>query len=214
MSISPSSVSAGTANTPSLEEPQTRASLISTVSQLLILYGVYVFISGWAFLDYYFRYYGIDPRWLDIGSYDILIKGFTALFTGGGWLWPLYILLIVIPVIAEFEVRRATLSVLLVSGALIVILLGVYWVSRNAGEAMAKKDKGDQSTLASITFRDKAENVQYHGKLVLFRSGTYFVHDAEPIPNPKTGITSYGSNIEVSVFRAEDITDIRIAEHQ
>jgi hypothetical protein len=30
--------------------------LISAVSQLLVLYAIYVFISGWAFLDYYFRY--------------------------------------------------------------------------------------------------------------------------------------------------------------
>lgn len=211
MPTSPTSGSELTTNAPPLQESR---SLISTVSQLLILYAVYVFISGWAFLDYYFRYYGIDPRWLDIGSYDIFIKGFTALFTGGGWLWPLYVLLILIPVIAEYKVRNTLRSALSVSGALIVILLGVYSVSRSAGEAMAKRDKGDQSTLSSITFRDKAENVQYHGKLVLFRSGTYFVHDAEPIPNQKTRASSYGSNIEISVFRAEDITNIRIAEHQ
>src|SRR5258708_36159885 len=89
--------------------------LIWAVSQVLVLYAIYVSISGWAFLDYYFRYFGLDTRWLDLSIYDILIKGFTVLFTGGALLWPLYIALILLPLVAERKFRNTIGSVLAIT---------------------------------------------------------------------------------------------------
>src|SRR6266404_8016741 len=132
-----------------------RGGLVSAVSQLLVLYAIYVFISGWAFLDYYFRYFGVDTRWLDLSTYDVLIKGFTVLFTGGWGLWPLYFLVIVVPLIAERKFRTSIGSILFVTLVLLAILLSVYLVSRKTGEAMAIKDKSENTTLPSVTFRVK-----------------------------------------------------------
>lgn len=194
-----------------------KAGLISTVSKLLALYAVYVFISGWAFLDYYYRYYGVDTRWLDLTTYDILIKGFTVLFTGGWGLWPLYILLIALPLIAERKVKNRIWSVLAITVVLLLILLGVYWVSRTAGQRMAQVDKSDSTTLPPIVFRLKSTKLQYHGKLLGFRSGTYFIHGLALVPGqpPSSGdISETPSPLELSMIRAEDVTDVTVGEHQ
>ena len=129
-----------------LAEESTESGLVSAVSKLLVLYAIYVFISGWAFLDYYFRYYGVDTRWLDLSVYDILIKGFTVLFTGGSLLWPLYLILIAVPLIAERKLKNQVWSVFTVTVLLLAVLLAVYTVSRRAGEERARLDKSNNST--------------------------------------------------------------------
>jgi hypothetical protein len=198
-------------------EDQDAGGLISTVSKLLVLYAVYVFISGWAFLDYYYRYYGVDTRWLDLTTYDILIKGFTVLFTGGWLLWPLYVVLITLLLIAERKLQNRIWSVLVITITLLAILLAVYIVSRRAGERIAQADKGDSTTLPSIIFRLRSSKLQYHGKLLGFRSGVYFVHGVALVPgqNSSSADTSgSSSDLELSMIRAEDITDISVIEHQ
>jgi len=190
--------------------------LVSAVSKLLLLYAIYVFISGWAFLDYYFRYFGVDTRWLDFSIYDVLIKGFTVLFTGGWLLWPVYLLLITVLLIAERKLKVQIWSVLTV----IILLLGVLWlvytISRGAGEERARLDKGNNSTLPAITFTQKTSRLQYHGKLLAFRAETYFIHGVELIPGQnRTALNpSDGSTLELSLLRAEDITDVTIVEHR
>lgn len=191
--------------------------MISTVSKLLLLYAVYVFISGWAFLDYYYRYYGVDTRWLDLTTYDILIKGFTVLFTGGWLLWPLYVVLIALPLIAERKLQNRIWSVLAITATLLVILLAVYVVSRRAGEKMAQADKGEGTTLPSIIFTSKASKLKYHGKLLGFRTGVYFVHGVALIPGQNTpvgDVSGSSSDLELSMIRADDITDTTVIEHQ
>lgn len=202
---------------PAVTADQDTGGLISTVSKLLALYAVYVFISGWAFLDYYYRYYGVDTRWLDLTTYDILIKGFTVLFTGGWLLWPLYIALIALPLVAERKVQNRIWSVLAITAALLGILLGVYVVSRGAGEKMAQVDKGDSTTLPSVVFRSKSSKLQYHGKLLGFRSGVYFIHGLALVPGQNSlssDISESSSSLELSMIRAEDATDITVVEHQ
>jgi len=53
---------------------------LSDVSMLLPLCVVYIFLSGWAFDDYYFRFFGLDPKFLDLGFHDTLVRGFTVIF--------------------------------------------------------------------------------------------------------------------------------------
>jgi hypothetical protein len=198
-------------------EEQEKGGLISTASKLLALYAVYVFISGWSFLDYYYRYYGVDTRWLDLTTYDILIKGFTVLFTGGWPLWPLYILLIALPLIAERKVPNRIWSVLAITVVLLLILLGVYLVSRAAGERMAQIDKSDKTTLPSVIFRSKITRLQYHGKLLGFRSGTYFIHGLALVPGQQSApldVSETPLALELSMLRSEDISDVTIGEHQ
>ena len=54
--------------------------LLSSTIKLLPLYAIYVFLSGWASRDSYYRFFGMEPKSLDIGLYDTLLRGFTILF--------------------------------------------------------------------------------------------------------------------------------------
>ncbi len=181
--------------------------LPSQISGLLALYVVYVFLSGWAFLDYYFRFFGIDPKTLDISLYDTLAKGFTVLFTGGAWLWIVYIALVLLPILLNTILKGKELPrAFVLAFVLIVLLVSVYFISRSAGVAQAKIDKGKQSTLPDITFETKAGD--FHGKLVFLKSDRYFIHGVAKIgENPP-------SELELSVYRPEEISQVKIAEHE
>lgn len=198
----------------SMSDNMTDTGVVSRASKLLALYMVYVFLSGWAFLDYYYRFFGIDPRSLDIGFYDILIKGFTILFTGGGLLWPIYILLVLVPLLVEgMPQKRSYFWNLLLVPFLIVLLLLVYLVSRHSGEVRAKLDKSDKSTLPAITFQ--MHGCYYHGKLLFLNGDTYFIHGVNHIPilDPKSVCQEKGGELELSVYRAADLNEVKIIEH-
>jgi hypothetical protein len=194
-----------------------KGGLVSAVSQLLVVYAIYVFISGWAFLDYYFRYFGLDTRWLDLSTPEVLIKGFTILFSEGWWvLWPIYGLLFSVPLIVERKLQNRFNIALAVVMFLLCMLFPIYIESRSIGEKMAVADKGVNSTLPAVTFTAKISKLQYHGKLLGFRSGTYFVHNVELIPgqNVKTTDVFTGSPLELSIIRAEDVVDVSVIEHK
>jgi len=196
------------------EEPE-KGGLVSAVAQLLVVYGIYVFISGWAFLDYYFRYFGLDTRWLDLSTPEVLIKGFTVLFSHLWWvLWPIYVLLFTVPLIVERKLQKSFGVALAVVVFMLLMLFPIYLVSRSVGEDMAIVDKSVNSTLPAVTFTDNTSKLQYHGRLLGFRSGTYFVHGAGLIPGQNAKVASMGSNLELSIIRAEDINDVVIVEHK
>ena len=181
-------------------------SLVLKATQLLALYVVYVFLSGWTALDYYYRYFGIDPKTLTLGIPETLVHGFTILFTGGGCLWPIYILLLIVPLVLEEKVKnRLGLSISLVV-ILVGLLLAVYFISRSAGQEGARRDKSDKSRLPSMTFNVRGR--PYYGRLLILRDGKYFVHGVAP-----TGQSAAG-NLELSIYRAEELTEVRITEYQ
>jgi len=182
--------------------------ILSNVVKLLPVYAVYVFIAGWTFSDYYFRYFGVSPRWLDIAFHDTLTKGFTILFGGGGLkLWLVYGLMLAVPLVAEgsrelnHNLIRKVLEIILIV-ALAVILPLIYWISREAGINQAKIDKGSQSLLPTVSFT--VNKHQYRGHLLFVRNGTYFVHNVDQKDESEVQ--------EVSIFRAEELSDITIVE--
>lgn len=182
------------------------AEVLSNVVKLLPVYAVYVFIAGWTFYDYYFRYFGVNPRWLDIAFHDTLTKGFTILFNGGGLkLWLVYGLMLAVPLIAEVSrelqnhnfIRRVVEIVVLAA-----ILPLIYWISREVGINQAKIDKGSQSALPTVSFT--VNKHQSKGHLLFMRNGTYFVHNVDQRDESDVQ--------EVSIFRAEEVSDIKIVE--
>jgi hypothetical protein len=198
-------------------------SFLASTIKLIPLYGAYLFLSGWASLDYYYRFFGMDPKSLDIGFYDIALRGFTILFPvprfstswlfhGPGRLWFIYGIVIVLTILSEHFswLARHLVARALAIGILVLLLLGVYYVSRNAGEDRARLDKGNQTTLPAILFevRDSTSQTVFHGKLLLLRNGLYFVHGVAPI-----GKTPLGK-LQVSVYRAEELKDVSVVEHQ
>lgn len=184
------------------------AGVLSNVVKLLPVYAVYVFIAGWTFSDYYFRYFGVSPRWLDIAFHDTLTKGFTILFSGGGLkLWLVYGLMLAVPLVAEgsselqnHNLIRRGLEIILIF-ALAAILPLIYWISREVGINQAKIDKGSQSSLPTISFT--VNKHQCKGHLLFVRNGTYFIHNVDQ---------NESEIQEVSIFRAEEVSDIKIVE--
>jgi hypothetical protein len=177
------------------------AGVLSNVVKLLPVYAVYVFIAGWTFFDYYFRYFGVSPKWLDIAFHDTLTKGFTILFGGGGLkLWLVYGLMLAVPLLAERKhnlIRR-----FLLISALVAILPLIYCISREVGINQAKIDKSSQSSLPTVSFI--VNKHQYRGYLLFVRNGMYFVHNVDQKDESEVQ--------EVSIFRAEEVSDIRIVE--
>lgn len=209
----------------------------------LPLYGIYLFISGWASLDSYYRFFGMDPKSLDIGLYDTLVRGFTILFPvphfsftwlvcGPVVLWFLYAAVVVVSVESERRAPLATSAAPKFAVArfrviiLIALLLSIFFVAFKAGEDRARLDKTDDSTLPTILFqiRDSGrpagskgtetqdcadgDGATYHGRLLLLRNGTYFIHGVAVNPCAPTG------NLQLSIYRAEDLKEVYVTEYQ
>ena len=179
--------------------------------KLLPVYAVYVFIAGWTFSDHYYRYFGVNPKWLDIDFHDSLTKGFTILFGGGGArLGCLYLLMVMVPLMSEglHEVGNHPTVRRLLECILVLTLAGIlpliYWISRDAGISQAKVDKSDRSTLPTINFT--VNKHPYQGHLLFVKNGMYYIHNVQDKPESKVQ--------EVSIFRAEDVSDITLIEFQ
>jgi hypothetical protein len=213
--------------------------LLSSTIKLLPLYGVYVFLSGWASLDSYYRFFGMDPKSLDIGLYDTLLKGFTILFPVRhlpiswlfcGVLWSVYGFVILAPIAAKHFARHQRAwgikADLVWVTLLVVSLMSVFSASFKAGEDRARLDKTEQTTLPTIMFQVRNSGsptgtqesatkglstnteLTYYGKLLLLRNGTYFIHGV------KTNGESSAGSFQLSLYRAEDLKEVSVVEHQ
>jgi hypothetical protein len=191
---------------------------VAALTQLFALYVVYVFLSGWTFFDYYFREFGINPRWLDLPVQEILVKGFTVLLTGGYWLWPIYLAMIVVPLAVDRlpALHERPVVRIAVGCFLFVALFGVYFASRRAGSTEAAIDKGQNTSLPVIIFslRSCAAVVStttgacdFTGDVLAVRGGVYYLHKVAVVGQQPM------SAIALSVFRVEDLTNVRIVEH-
>jgi hypothetical protein len=192
--------------------------LITKLAQLSAIYVVYVFLSGWTFFDYYFREFGLDPRWLDLPIQEILVKGFTILFTGGTWLWLIYPILLVGPAVVDEtpSLRRQVWIRAALPLLLLAVLVGVYFASRRAGIEEAGIDKGPRTRLTLIMFSKRGQgppeanavhSERFAANVLAFRDGVYYLHseslvDSQPL-----------NTIALSVYRMEDLRDIQVVEH-
>jgi hypothetical protein len=185
------------------------AGFVSVVVKLLPLYLVYVFLSGWTFFDYYFRFFGVNPRWLDLSFYDTVVKGFTILYSGGEWLWLVYAAALVLPFAFDgcLKDRHWAISKLLPAAILFVLTFAVYSISQKAGISQARVDKSDRSRLPSIIFTVHGQD--YHGKLLMLKGGTYFIHKAAKLKEDATG-----GNLQVSIYRTEDLSNVTVTGYE
>src|SRR5262249_44010485 len=143
-------------------------SIFSKLSQLMALCVVYLFLSGWAFLDAYYRFFGLNPRWLDMSLYDVLTKGFTILFRGGGSLWPGYVVVVLVPIGFESitALREKLLGRLLRAAFLLAMFVPVFVLAERAGQAEGRTDKSDNTKLPAITFTITKSKQNRSGKLL------------------------------------------------
>jgi hypothetical protein len=178
---------------------------LSELSAVLPFYAVYIFLSGWAFDDFYFRSFGLDPKLLDLNFHDTLVKGFTIAFGGSWWLLIPYALLL-IPLFLSSVAWSPRSKLLLTVMAGVVLLLAVYFLSRHAGEVAARIDKGDKSTLPDIAF--VAGKQQLIGKLLYVHSDQYFIHAVRKQGQEK------GGERQLSIFRGSQMDEVTITEHE
>lgn len=181
---------------------------LANATGFLGMYALYVFLAGHAFFENYYGTFGIDPRWLDLGFTEVMIRGFTALFLGqGAYLWPIYIFVVLSPIFFELAARFSRKALL--QASIIAALLGLfpvtYWVAANAGESLALRNMGDQTSLPYVTF--STEMGKFGGRLLLFRSGMVFVHAiASTVPSGQT------DSVNLHVFRTENMKDFEVTE--
>ena len=97
---------------------------LAEIAAVLPFYVVYIFLSGWAFDDYYFRSFGLDPKFLDRNFHDTLVKGFTVIFVGS-WVWIPYGLLL-LPLFFRYLLRRPWLKLLGTAALALILLFAVY----------------------------------------------------------------------------------------
>ena len=180
--------------------------LLSDISALLPLYVVCIFLSGWAFDDYYFRLFGLDPRFLDLGFHDTLVKGFTIIFAGASWLTVPYGALLLVTLFLSLIRWPPWVKFLFMAVLFTALLLSVYLISRSAGERAARIDKGDHSTLPDITF--SLGKRALIGKLLFVKGDAYFVHRLRHLGDES------GGELQLSVCKASEIQDVEITEHQ
>ena len=176
---------------------------LSEISMLLPFYVVYIFLSGWAFDDYYFRSFGLDPKFLDRNFHDTLVKGFTIIFAGSG-VWIPYALLL-LPLLVKNFPRRPFLRLLSTVALALMLLVTVYLLSRSAGERTARTDKGDKSTLPDITFAIGKQ--QLVGKLLYIRGDSYFIHRV------RRQAEESGGELQLSVYRSSQMDEVKVTEH-
>jgi hypothetical protein len=137
-----------------------------------------------------------------------MIRGFTVLFLWHGiCLWPIYLFVIISPISFELTDRhkRKNLLQALIIAALLILVPTTYLIAAKAGRALAVDNKGDSSQLPYVTFSTKTEKLA--GQLLLFRSGMIFVHHAAiTVPQGPS------DNINLHLYRMEEITDLEVAE--
>jgi len=202
-----------------MEDRKANSGIVTQVTQLFALYVVYVFLSGWTFLDYYFREFSVDPRWLDLPPQELLVKGFTVLLTHGWWLWPIYAAMLIVPLIVDARpgLQKRVSARVITSMILFVALFGVYFASRSAAVAEAENDKSVHTHLPVILFSrkppcpaprsDAQPTCDYTGNVLAIRNGVFYVHHSTPANGQRQ------PSLTLSIFRAEDLDNVRLIEH-
>jgi hypothetical protein len=189
-----------------MNKTEDRYNFLADVSMLLPLCVVYIFLSGWAFDDYYFRFFGLDPKFLDLGFHYTLVRGFTVIFIGARWLSVLYIALLLIPSLVNASNWRSSKKIASMALLFVGLLPIVYVMSRSAGERRARVDSGSKSTLPAITFTIQKRPLV--GKLLYIKGDLYFVHRARPVGSDDN------ANIELSAYKASEMEDVKIVGHE
>ena len=200
------------------EDKQART-VVGSIVGLVSLYAVFVFMSGWTFLDFYYRRFGIYIRWLDLPISEVFMKGFIVLFEGAHWLWVLYIFIVVVPILFEvFPKLRRHIVVQFVMAALLLSCLPLtYYISRNAGQALAQQNQSAVSGLPNVRFTTSCG--LYVGKLLFQKESSYYLHDvvllkpANPLPEGCLQPSDPKIADELTILKSELIHDLKISEY-
>jgi hypothetical protein len=194
------------------------AGLAARFAHWLALYGAYLFVAGWTYLDHYFRVFGISPRWLELGVDDTVARGFAVLFGAGEALTWIYLTALAIAILIEYFFPARSRSINTAAAiALVLLFVPTYLVSRRAGISAANIDRSDKTTLPTVTFAQ--QSCSYMGKLVYLRNDTLFVSTLQQTGPASTGPcpidrpADAGGVPQLWLLRSTDLQDVRVIHY-
>jgi hypothetical protein len=184
------------------------------------LYAAYLFLAGWAYLRYHFGVFGVDTGWLDLGLNDTIAQGFSVLFGRG---WPLslvYLIIFLLSLALEvFWVNGSRKANACVACALVLFFPVTFWVARCAGISQANRDRGDKTSLPTITFA--AGPCGYRGKVVYVKGESLYIYDLAYLEEPGKSVVCPFNLKDVSpvvpqlwLVRSVDLKDVRVVHYE
>lgn len=194
------------------------STVVSKISSLIGLYAVFVFVSGWTYLDFYYRTFGVYTRWLDIPLAETLTKGFVILFEGGRLLWVIYVFVLVVPVLFEVipKLRSRIFAQIVAACLMLTCLPATYLISRSVGSKSGLVNQGASTALADIRFGTDCG--LYLGKLLFVKDGAYYIHDARLIKEYKSSSDCWKPSDTtdtihaLTIFRTDNVRYLEISE--
>jgi hypothetical protein len=184
------------------------------------LYAAYLFLAGWAYLKYYFGVFGVDTGWLELGLNDTIAQGFSVLFGKGWQLSFVYLLIFLLSLALDvFWVNGSRKVNAGVAGALVLLFPVTFWVARCAGISQANRDRGDETSLPTITFA--AGPCGYRGKVVYVKGESLYVYSLKYLEDPEKSVVCPFNLKDVSpvvpqlwLVRSGDLKDVRVVHHE
>ncbi len=169
----------------------------------MAIYGVYLYVAGWGYLYHYFHTFNIDPTWLDFSLYDVLTKGADLMVFGWKEHQLVYGAALVFPFVGGLVWVKGRLALNLMVGAVIFFLmLPIYFVSGSSG---AYRARYNAERRPPITF--EYDHRPFIGRLLYFKSGTYYIYQAHAIED-------VNNHPELSIYRANELTDVKVATYK
>jgi hypothetical protein len=182
---------------------------LTTLVTFLPIQVVELYLAGWTYNRLYYLPFGIDQQLFEFGPYDQASKGFALCREDGYLLIALLIASTLLPILFHFECKKALYDLGRIAGVFMVLLITgwcVYCRAAHDASRDAKRDLSDKSQLVSVTFASRG--VHYRGQLVGMKGDTILVSQLDKFD--KDGPDKYG----VAVFRAEEVTDLKIIGRQ
>jgi hypothetical protein len=184
------------------------------------LYAAYLFLAGWAYLRHYFEVFGVDAGWLDVGVNDTVAQGFSVLFGRG---WPLsliYLLIFLLSLALEvFWINGTRKLNAGVAFVLVLLFPLTFWVARCAGIGQANRDRGDKTSLPTITFA--AGPCGYRGKVVYVKGESLYVYNLAYLEEPEKPAAcpfnlkdASPSVPQLWLLRSGDLKDVRVVHYE
>ena len=164
-----------------MADPVKSDSIAGKLGAWIAVYGFYLFLAGWTYLDFYFAVFGINAKTLEFGLNDVIARGFTVLFDAGAWLSIVYLIVLGISVLVEALKKDSGVIYAFTAIILAVGFIPTYLIAKSAGVSRANQDRSEQTTLAHISFIEKS--CSYQGKLVFIKSETLFINNLRPFPD-------------------------------
>ncbi len=202
------------------KDDQQPSTVVSKISGLVGLYAIFVFVAGWTYFNTYYSAFGLYVRWLNLSVTEILTKGFIILFEQqGGWLWLIYVFVLVVPVLFEVVPRFRThvFKQLVVTTVMLGCLPLTFFIARSAGQHAAITNQGDSTSLPYIRFATKCG--VFSGRLLFVKDHDVYVHDLnqDKVTQSFTDVCLVLSPIQTGnhflyIYRLEDVHSIEIVE--